>query len=206
MSLTDELRPLSSVYIRQKRELAELIGFETRNKYAIESEDGRAIGFAAEQQKGVLGFLFRQFLGHWRPFEIHFFDSMRQLTLRTVHPFRFLFQRLEIFLADGTKVGAIQQRFAILSKRFDFEDSMGQVTMSVSSPVWRIWTFPIIKRGQTVGVIEKKWTGLLTEAFTDKDQFRIQFSEGQDLADEEKLLILASGLFVDLKYFEAKAR
>ena len=69
----------SQVIVKQKRELAELFGFETRNKYEITNTDGNLLGYCAEQQKGLLGFLFRQFLGHWRSFELHFYDADRKV-------------------------------------------------------------------------------------------------------------------------------
>ena len=69
----------------------------------------------AEQGKGGLAFLARSFLGHFRRFEIHFFDTARALVLCAVHPFRWFFQRLEVSFADGRPIGAIQQRFAIFS-------------------------------------------------------------------------------------------
>ena len=96
----------TEIQVVQRRELAELFGFETRNKYSIEV-DGSEELFAAEQGKGGLAFLARFFLGHFRTFEIHFFDRARSLVLRAVHPFRFFFQRLEVFLPDGRPLGAI---------------------------------------------------------------------------------------------------
>ena len=48
------------------------------NKYAILDENENKIGFAAEQQKGIFAFLLRQFLGHWRSFEIHFYDEEKK--------------------------------------------------------------------------------------------------------------------------------
>lgn len=202
--LIQELTPLPSIHIRQRRELVELLGFETRNKYEINDQDGRLLGFAAEQSKGVLGFLLRQFLGHWRRFEIHVFDRQKQLAWIGTHPFRWFFQRLEIKDNEGQSIGAIQQRWAILHKRFDVEDAGGRVIMEVKSPLWRIWTFPFIRRGETVAVIEKKWGGILKEVFTDGDTFRIQF-QSTDLSAHERALIVTAGLFIDLQYFEQKA-
>ncbi|HEY3449566.1 MAG TPA: phospholipid scramblase-related protein [Myxococcales bacterium] len=198
----ETLRATDFVVIQQQFEIAELFGFESRNKYSLRTEVGE-VGWAAEQSKDVLGFLLRQFLGHWRPFEIHLFDRARQPVLRAVHPFRFLFQRLEVFHADGRPLGALQQRFSILSKRFDVEDAAGRVIMTVSSPLWRIWTFPFLRAGRQVGVIEKKWSGFLTEAYTDKDRFMVRF--GPELTDEERALLAVAGVFVDLLYFEHKA-
>ena len=55
------LRNRSKVLIRQIHEIAEWIGFETRNKYEILDEENKLIGFAAEQGKGFLGLIMRQF-------------------------------------------------------------------------------------------------------------------------------------------------
>lgn len=195
---TTELR------IVQKRELAELFGFETRNKYSIEAS-GVPIAFAAEQGKSVLAFFARLFFGHWRSFEIQFFDTTRQLVLSGVHPFRFFFQRLEVSDAAGRELGAIQQRFAMFSKRFDVVAPTGQLLLSVSSPLWRPWTFVFLRAGVEVARVEKKWSGLLREAFTDADRFRVVFTS-QQLRAEERALVLAAGLFVDLQYFENKAQ
>ena len=194
----------TELMIVQKRELAELFGIETRNKYSIEV-NGAPFAFAAEQGKGGLAFLARMFFGHWRQFEIHFFDNARQLVLRAVHPFRFFFQRLEVSTAQGRALGAIQQRWAIFSKRFDVTDGSGRLLLSVSSPLWRPWTFAFQRDGRELARVEKKWAGLLQEAFTDADRFRIAF-ESPELGLDERSLVLAAGIFIDLQYFERKAQ
>lgn len=202
MSFADRLATLPAVFVHQRFELGEIFGFETRNKYAIEGEDGAPIGYAAEQQRGMLGFLFRQFLGHWRRFDIVFFDAQRQPVMRATHPFRFYFQRLEVHDAAGKRLGALQQRFALLSKRFDVEDPGGRAILEVRSPIWRLWTFVFHRGAEEAARIEKKWAGILTEAFTDKDRFRIKFTG--TVSREERLLLLAAAVFVDLQYFEKK--
>jgi len=193
----------SELMIVQRRELAELFGIETRNKYSLEA-GGAPFGFAAEQGKGGLAFLARFFVGHWRTFEIHFFDNARQLVLRAVHPFRFLFQRLEVSDANGRPLGAIQQRFSRISKRFDVTDPSDRLLLSVSSPFWRPWTFAFERDGRALARVEKKWSGMLQEAFTDADRFRVAF-ESPELSLDERALVLAAGIFVDLQYFERKA-
>ncbi len=194
----------SELVIVQKRELAELFGIETRNKYSIEV-NGAPFAFAAEQGKGGLAFLARMFMGHWRTFEIHFFDNARQLVFRAVHPFRFLFQRLEVSSADGRLLGAIQQRFAVFSKRFDVEDPTGRLLLQVSSPIWRPWTFAFERDGRELARVEKRWGGVLQEAFTDADRFRVAF-QSPELSFDERALVLAAGIFIDLQYFEHKAQ
>jgi uncharacterized protein YxjI len=202
MSFPERLAAASALVVSQRFELAEMFSIETRNKYAIQVEGGEQIAFAAEQQKSVAGFLLRQVLGHWREFEIIFFDTQRQPVLRAIHPFRLLFQRIEVKDAAGRRLGALQQRFSLLSKRFDVEAPNGRDILEVRYPLWRLWTFVFMRGLQEAARIEKKWSGLLAEAFTDKDSFRILFTGKVSL--EERQLLLAAAIFVDLQYFEDK--
>jgi scramblase len=193
----------AELMVVQKRELAELFGFESRNKYVIEA-GGAPIAYAAEQGAGLWGSFARQLLGHMRSFEVHVFDMGRNLLFRAVHPFRFWFQRLDVVSADGRPLGAIQQRFALFSKSFDVLDAGGNVLLSVSSPFFRPWTFSFQRQGAEAARVEKKWAGLLREAFTDADRFRVSFPEAS-LGSDARLLVLAAALFIDLQYFEKKA-
>jgi uncharacterized protein YxjI len=193
----------SKLTVKQSHELAEWIGFETRNKYRVLDEQERPVAYAAEQQKGILGFLLRQYLGHWRGFEIHFFTPERGKALVARQPFRFLFQRLEVSDAGGRPIGALQQRFSILKKRFDVQDPAGNVILKMSSPLLRIWTFPFLRAGKQVALIRKKWAGILAEALTDKDTFQVEYDPA--LTEDERSLVLAASVFIDLRYFEHKA-
>lgn len=192
------------LFVQQKHELGEWFGFETRNKYQISDSNGNPIAFAAEQSKGFLGFIMRQFFGHWRTLEIHFFDNHRKEILKARQPFRWWFKRFEVFTPDHKFLGAIQQRFSVLTKRFDVENHREQPILEVASPIWKLWTFPFLQNGKEVASIKKKWSGLFSEAFTDRDNFMVEFGVS-DLRNEEKLIILAAAIFVDLNYFEKKA-
>jgi hypothetical protein len=194
----------NELWVVQRKELAELVGFETRNKYAIHDTSGAQVAFAAEQGKGFLSAIFRHFAGHWRTFEIHVFDNARALLLRVVHPFRWFFQRIEVFSPAGAQLGAVQQRFAVFSKRFDVEDAAGKVLLSVSSPAWKPWTFAFQRNGQELALVQKTWSGAITELFTDADRFRVVYNS-PDLTPTERTLVLAASLFIDLQYFEQKA-
>jgi len=194
----------TEIFVRQKRELAELFGFETRNKYEITRADRGLLAYAAEQGKGIMGVIGRQILGHWRSFELILFSPDRQMLYRAVHPFRFYYQRLELYDAQGRFMGAAQKRFAFLYKRFDIQGPNGNVLCEMSSAPWKIWTFPFKRNGREIAVIKKKWSGFLAEAFTDKDTFQLVFSD-PTVPNDERLLMLASAIFVDLMFFEVKA-
>ncbi len=192
-----------ALQVTQKFELAEVFDFETRNRYRISDATGRPVGYAAEERKGLLGFVFRQLLGHWRHFEIHFYDNQRREVLHAVHPFRIYFSRLEVFNANQQRIGAIQKRFSILTKRFCVENARGVPVMEVASPIWKLWTFPFVAKGREVAFVKKKWSGLLSEGLTDRDDFRVEF-DSATLDNDTRNVILAAAIYVDLAYFERK--
>ena len=198
------LLPHQQLFVKQVFEWGEWLGFETRNKYQISDSQGQSIAFAAEQGKGFLGLILRQFLGHWRRLDVHFFDASRNKILIAHHPFRWYFQRFEVFTPEGKFLGALQQRFSILTKRFDAENSRGQVIAEVASPIWKIWTFIFKSHNHEIAAIRKKWSGLLSEAMTDRDNFLVEFTDPK-LSQDERLIIMAASVFVDLQYFEKKA-
>lgn len=195
----------NQVLVRQRHELAEWFGFETRNKYEVISGTGQSLAFAAEQGRGILGLMLRQILGHWRRFELHFFTPDRQEFMRAVHPFRWYFEELVVTDNQGRSLGRVVKRFALLSKKFVVRDASDQVLMTVSSPIWKIWTFPFERHGREVAVVRKKWSGLLAEAFTDKDTFSVEIQD-PSLNEDTRRLLLAAALYIDLMFFEKKAQ
>ncbi len=195
----------TQIFVKQRRELAELFGFETRNKYEIYDSQKNVIGYAAEQQKGFLGFLLRQLLGHWRSFELHFFDAQRQQILVSKHPFRWIFQEFEIVNQQGVTIGSVKQRFGILKKKFDVHNQHGDVIYEMRSGFFQFWTFPFFDRqGHMAALIQKKWSGALKEIFMDADNFNVEFKNA-NLSENERLIILVCSVFTDLQYFERKA-
>ena len=57
----------------------------------------------------------------------------------------------------------------------------------MKAPRWRIWTFPIRDlEGNVMGEISKKWSGFLSEAFTDADTFLVDFGETTGLRTNER--------------------
>lgn len=198
-----DLTPYKTVYVTQRYEAGEFLGFETRNRYRITDGEGLTIGHAAEPRDGAVGFLARQFLGHWRSFDIRFFNVLRQPVMIAHHPFRFYFTRLDLYDNGRTRIGGVGKRFGILSKRLAVEDARGRVTMEVSSPLWRIWTFRFMAGDRQRAVVAKRWSGGFSEVLTDRDDFRVEFTD-PTLTNAERLQLLAAAVYVDLTWFERK--
>lgn len=199
-----DIEPIIShqkIFISQKFEPIELIGFETRNKYAIKSEAGIDLAYAAEEKRGLFVMLLKQYIGHWRKFNILFFNSSRQMILRAHHPFRWFFQCLEVYDNQNIKLGSVQQRFGIFKKSFDILDENDKVIMTIRSGFFSFWTFQFLRHGTEVAVVSKKWSGGLSEIFTDRDNFLVEY-KSVVLPPKERTLVLVAAMFVDLVYFE----
>lgn len=200
----EKLKNQNVIRIQQRKELVELVGFESRNKYEVLGSDNLSIGFVAEQGKGTMEFLMRYFLGHWRTFEFHIFDENRQQVATAKNPFRFYFRELQLYNNSGTLIGEVKRQFAIFYKKFIFKLPSGE-SFEVSSPFWKIWTFPVLRNGMEVSVIRKKWSGGIKEILTDADNFEIEYKD-PNLSLDARILLLAGGVYVDIQYFERRAR
>jgi len=181
-----------------------VLGFETRNKYKILDENKRPVAFAAEESKGLSGFLFRQFLGHWRTFKVSIYDENQQKIYALNFPFRWFFKTLIVTDVKGKRLGHLQERFAIFRKKFDVYDSNNKVVARINSSFFRFWTFEFKRSTRSIGKIQKKWSGAISELFTDRDNFVMTYTD-KTLPTETKALMLATCIMVDIIYFEKKA-
>ena len=184
--------------IRQKKEWGEILtGWETKNRYEVMDDEGQPLFFAGEVGTGIIS---RQFLGSRRPFTIEVRDGNGQVALVVKRPWRFLFARAEIFDGAGNPLGAIQQRFAVLTRRYTLEDATGAEVAELHGPFFRPWTFRILSGGQECGKIYKQWSGLLKEAFSDADHFGVEF--GRDLDFSLRAICLGATFLIDYVHFE----
>ncbi|MBF8268543.1 MAG: hypothetical protein HW386_252 [Gammaproteobacteria bacterium] len=189
--------------IRQIKEWAEiLINFEAKNKYEIQTLSGEKLGYILERDGGLLATLKRLFLRSHRPLEIDILDKDGNNVYHLSRKFFFFFSDLTIADKEGHKLGSIHRRFGIIYKKYDICDKSGNPFAHIQAPIWRLWTFPITNRtGQNLGVITKKWQGLLREAFTDADNFVIDYGKGS-WQTPQKTVILCAAISIDFDFFE----
>jgi uncharacterized protein YxjI len=190
-----------SFIIKQKKEWIEIFsGFETKNNYSITTEEGKEIGYIMEEGSGFLRILKRFFLRSHRPFEITVLNQEGHRVLKLHRNFFFFFSDLYVEF-ENKKYGSIHRRFSLFTKKYSIQNNKSQEIFKLRSPFWKIWTFPIYNNNsQQVGVITKKWQGLIKEAFTDSDAFLIKLN--QEMSVEEKILLFCSGISVDFDFFE----
>lgn len=206
MAASALLGSLPRVFIRQQKEWTEiLVDWETRNQYAVLDEGGRAIGTIAERSGGALDFLRRLVLRSHRPFEVAVVDGGGSPVLKLSRGFFFLFSDLRIEDGASRLVGEVKRRFGVIYKKYDLHDGHGRVFARVSSPRWRLWTFPVKgEDGVRTAVVSKKWGGGLREIFSDADTFLVDFENGA-WSDDERAVILAAAVSIDFDFFENNA-
>jgi len=189
--------------IHQLKEWAEIfVDIETVNRYETLDAESTRIGTIIEKGGGVFTWLKRLVLRSHRALEIGVYDNAGNPLLEFNRKFFWFFSDIHIIDNTGQKLGSVHRRFGIINKRYDLYDSRGQFFASIKSPFWRLWTFPILdKMGANVGVITKRWQGVLAEVFTDADSYMINFSS-HDWSDDEKVVALAAAISVDFDFFE----
>lgn len=190
--------------IAQKKELVEiLVDWETRNQYRVYNGEGEPCAMIVERKGSMWISLRRWFLRSHRPLEIDVLNQKGEGLLFFHRKFFFLFSHMHVEDERGSPLGSVRRRFAwFLFKEYDLEDRHGKVFAKIRSPLWRLWHFPLFnERGQKIGVINKKWRGLLRETFTDADNFELNFGDW-NWGPQERAVILAAALSVDFDFFE----
>ena len=197
----ENLNHAQSLFIRQKKEWGEILtGFETRNKYSIMNVQGNQILEAEEEGGSFATVLSRLFLTYLRPFTISIFSADGNEIFVLDRPFRFYFHELNVRKPDGTLLGKIKRRFALLRRIYDVLDRSEREIFQLFGPILRPWTFLIKKDDQEQGKIVKKWSGLAKEVFTDADHFGINFPKGADT--NQKAVFLGALFLIDFVHFE----
>ncbi|MCH7530885.1 MAG: scramblase [Gemmatimonadetes bacterium] len=194
------LESVGKLAVSQKKEWGEILsGFEGRNKYVVSDERGNELFYAVEEPGSVLA---RLFLKAYRPFAIDVLDRGGKTLLRIERPFRFYFHSASIFDGSGKLVGRVERQFSVLRRLYSVLSNDGNKVFDLFGPLLHPWTFKILEGGRERGMIQKKWTGLLKESFTDADNFGVTFPS--DWPVERKTLALGAVFLIDFVHFENK--
>lgn len=194
---------LPQIYVQQRKEWAEIVvDWETANKYAVLDAQGNNIGYVGEIGGGFGWTIRRLFLRSHRPLEIDVLDRTKATILKLSRAFFFFFSDLLVTTGSGTRLGSIHRRFGILHKKYDLRDNFGNVFATIHSPIWRIWTFPVLdSTGAERAAVRKRWGGALRELFTDADTYQVDFGT-HPWTPEQRAVIFAAAISIDFDFFE----
>lgn len=191
------------LFVRQHVEHIEaMIGFEMENQYVVMTPEGYEALYAYEESGAVS----RQFMGSHRPLDIHVVDNLGDLVLTANRPFFWFRSELHVLDSQGRPFGSLYRQFGFLKRKFALVDAHDRQVAQITSGMFRPNTFIVEDSGGAeLGRITKEWGGIMREAFSDADTFRVSFSRRAP-DNDFRLLVLASAFAIDLDFFEGRGR
>uniref|UniRef100_A0A671QBJ7 Phospholipid scramblase n=1 Tax=Sinocyclocheilus anshuiensis TaxID=1608454 RepID=A0A671QBJ7_9TELE len=159
---------------------AALAGLESNNKYEIRNSMGQNVFYAVEENDCLT----RQCCGPLRSFTIRVLDNFGQEIITVICLDG---KKLEIQAPPGNTVGYVLQQWHPFLPKFTIENEHREPVLKLQGPFcgWSCLPdvdFEILTMDEvSIGKISKQWTGLLREAFTDSDNFGIQFPMDLDV-------------------------
>ncbi|XP_075058017.1 phospholipid scramblase 1-like isoform X2 [Mixophyes fleayi] len=202
---------IDQLLVHQQVELLEaLIGYETNNKYEIKNSMGQRVYFAAEQNDCCT----RNCCGASRPFVLTIVDNSGREIIRLDRPFRCssccfpcCLQKLEVQAPPGTTIGYVTQNWHPCLPKFTIQNEREEDILKIQGPCIPCrccsdvnFELKSLDESSVVGRISKQWTGIVKEAFTDADNFGVQFP--MDLDVKMKAVILGACFLIDFMFFE----
>ena len=107
-----------------------------------------------------------------------------------------------ISLSDGAgqSLGALKFARGSWTPKLDIFNRNGEVVGHIAGD-WKGWNFTITDAcGTTVGAVNKKWAGLMTEVFTTKDKYRVSISS--QASGLYRTAIVAAAITLDMVFHE----
>uniref|UniRef100_A0A1B6KSJ6 Phospholipid scramblase n=1 Tax=Graphocephala atropunctata TaxID=36148 RepID=A0A1B6KSJ6_9HEMI len=205
------LAVLDKLTVHQKEELFEiLVGYETTNKYAILNSLGQGIYCAFENSNCCS----RNFFGHFRPFTMKVLDITKAEVIRIKRRLACesclcpcYLQKVEIFAPPKKLIGSVHQTCSVIFPSFVVKNEKNVKVFRIKGPccTYRICKdveFKVISEdGQKeIGAISKAFSGVLKEAFTDADHFKVSFP--LDLDVKLKATLIGALVLIDYMYYE----
>ncbi|XP_023411202.2 phospholipid scramblase 1 isoform X1 [Loxodonta africana] len=205
------LTQIDQILVHQQVELLEVLtGFETNNKYEIKNSFGQRVYFAVEDTDCCT----RNCCGSARPFTIKIIDNVGREVITLERPLRCTscyfpccLQEIEIQAPPGVPVGYVVQNWHPCLPKFTIQNEKKEDILKIAGPCLVCsccgdvdFEIKSLDEGTVVGRISKHWTGFLKEAFTDADNFGIQFP--LDLDVKMKAVMLGACFLIDFMFFE----
>ncbi|EHA99217.1 Phospholipid scramblase 2 [Heterocephalus glaber] len=205
------LSQIDQILIHQQVELLEVLtGFETNNKFEIKNSLGQRVYFAVEDTDCCT----RNCCGPCRPFTLKILDNLGREVITMERPLRCddccfpcCLQEIEIQAPPGVPIGYITQKWHPCLPKYAVQNERREDVLKITGPcvACRCCTdidFKIksLDEESVVGKITKHWSGFLREAFTDADNFGIQFP--LDLDVKIKAALLGACFLIDFMFFE----
>lgn len=210
------LTQIDQILVNQVVELLEaFVGIECQNQFAIKNIMGQTVYHAAEES----GFCTRQCCGPHRGFVMHVADNMGQEVMRVTREFKCCAGCCWLACLDccayevmvespiGVPIGYVRQSCSLIKPCFEVMDENHEAVLSLSGPIC-ICECPCCDvnfslysmDGEEIGGVQKQWSGLVKEIFTEADNFGIKFP--MDLDVKVKATLMGAVFLINMMFFE----
>lgn len=210
------LTKLDQVLIKQKSHMLEvLLDWECANKYQVFNNQGQQCYYAFEKSNVIC----RQLCGQSRKFKIVVADNSKNTIFTIKRPFKCCADgfcgccgccqdEVKIEAADGTNLGYVRQACSFMKPRYTILNDDKDEMFEIEGPCCRCTLcqpkidFPVRPIGseKIIANINKQWSGLAREFFTDSDNFGVTFP--MDLDVKLKATLMGAVFLIDFMYFE----
>lgn len=198
----ERLTDISTFVVQQKAFMGEVLTrYEVENEYMISTESGEELLYAQEHSSN---YFIKMYLRSMRPFEMAIIDNSGQAILNLKRPFKFYYHELFINDASGNRLGRIKKEFSFLERIYYIYDEDDKELYRLYGPILRPWTFLVKFRGNEIGKITKKWSGMAKEMFTNADNFSLSIPKNMQV--EHKAILLGAIFLIDFVHFENKGK
>lgn len=206
------LTQIDQILVHQQIELLEVLtGFETNNRYEIKNSLGQRVYFAVEDTDCCT----RNCCGPSRPFTLRILDNLGREVVTMERPLRCAncccpccLQEIEIQAPPGVPIGYVSQKWHPCLPKFTIQNERREDVLKIIGPCIVCsccsdidFEIKSLDEQSAVGKISKQWTGMVIEAFTDADNFGIQFP--LDLDVKMKTVMLGACFLIDFMFFES---
>jgi len=174
--------------------------FKAANNYDIfDMASGEKVLECREPNLGIFTKLFR-FTDYKRmtPFHIEVRDTSGNVVVEIRRGISVFLSKVEVFDGDGTYIGGFKQKLFSIGGKFSVLDD-NERPLCMLKGKWTGWDFRFMSgEEQELAHVTKKWAGLGKEMFTTADNYALDISESVDNNSNERKLILAAVMCIDM--------
>lgn len=174
------------------------------DRYDIfDPESGEQIGFAVEQNNSFIRFLRLFSFKSALPTTIVIYDSeTSEPVIKLTRGIPVARVKVKVIDEHDNPVGLFQSKLLALGGGFTVHNPAGEQIAEVKGD-WKGFDFKLLDlQGNSLGRVEKQWTGFVKEIFTSADTYVIEIDESVGSNRGLAALLLAAGLAIDIIFNE----
>jgi uncharacterized protein YxjI len=171
--------------------------FKFGNTYNVFNKEAEQVGKITQIVSGFHKFLRLLINKALFPFLLEVTDMDDNLQVSISRGWTFWMSKIAITDNEGKLLGTIKQKFKFLKPTFVITDENEKLIAKITGD-WKAWDFKITDANENpIGTINKKWGGIMKEAFTRADKYYVAINP-EYAEDRSKIAIVACAITIDM--------